>query len=45
MSNKFKWICTPAEKRVRRVRKESKKGRTKGGIIVAVNKNLQKNEL
>lgn len=32
--NKFKWICTPA-------RRESKKERMKGRIVVAINKNLQ----
>lgn len=35
VSSKFRWICTPA-------RKKSKKGRAKGGIIVDVNKKLQR---
>lgn len=37
MSNKFQWVCIPA-------RRENKKGRAKGGIIVVANKNLKEIE-
>lgn len=37
LSNKFNWNCIPAKR-------ENRKGRTKGDIIVAVNKVLQNME-